>query len=256
MSRPPRQNNEAEFDAFCAVCDRLGGFDHRTTPEWADGYLTALATGARGVPFEGWIAQLAGDAFERAFADPEDRAAAARALHARVAVLHDQLDAETLSDDPEHLRLAPLMLPWTDDDRARAVEEGTASVEQASQLVTGAEWADGFFGAVEAFASEWPAAMADEDDGFAAGLLSQIHALLLPEGSDELRAHIETTYGAAGADRERLVDEACFAIQDLRLWVVDNAPRPETRRVEKAPGRNDPCPCGSGKKFKKCHGAA
>jgi len=20
------------------------------------------------------------------------------------------------------------------------------------------------------------------------------------------------------------------------------------------PGRNDPCPCGSGKKFKKCHG--
>jgi SEC-C motif domain protein len=21
-------------------------------------------------------------------------------------------------------------------------------------------------------------------------------------------------------------------------------------------GRNDPCPCGSGKKYKKCHGAA
>ncbi len=25
-------------------------------------------------------------------------------------------------------------------------------------------------------------------------------------------------------------------------------------RVEKAPGRNDPCPCGSGKKYKHCHG--
>ena len=25
--------------------------------------------------------------------------------------------------------------------------------------------------------------------------------------------------------------------------------------VEATPGRNDPCPCGSGKKFKKCHGA-
>ena len=25
-------------------------------------------------------------------------------------------------------------------------------------------------------------------------------------------------------------------------------------KVEKTPGRNDPCPCGSGKKFKKCHG--
>ncbi|MBR9975997.1 MAG: preprotein translocase subunit SecA [Bacteroidetes bacterium] len=27
-------------------------------------------------------------------------------------------------------------------------------------------------------------------------------------------------------------------------------------RVEKAPGRNDPCPCGSGKKYKHCHGAS
>jgi len=25
--------------------------------------------------------------------------------------------------------------------------------------------------------------------------------------------------------------------------------------VEAAPGRNDPCPCGSGRKFKKCCGA-
>jgi len=25
-------------------------------------------------------------------------------------------------------------------------------------------------------------------------------------------------------------------------------------RGEKEPGRNDPCPCGSGKKYKKCHG--
>jgi preprotein translocase subunit SecA len=26
-------------------------------------------------------------------------------------------------------------------------------------------------------------------------------------------------------------------------------------RVEKRTGRNDPCPCGSGKKYKHCHGA-
>jgi preprotein translocase subunit SecA len=30
---------------------------------------------------------------------------------------------------------------------------------------------------------------------------------------------------------------------------------PSQRRTGKTPGRNDPCPCGSGKKFKKCHGA-
>ena len=28
----------------------------------------------------------------------------------------------------------------------------------------------------------------------------------------------------------------------------------EPVRVEKKVGRNDPCPCGSGKKYKNCHG--
>ena len=30
--------------------------------------------------------------------------------------------------------------------------------------------------------------------------------------------------------------------------------RPQPIHVDKLPGRNDPCPCGSGKKFKNCHG--
>jgi uncharacterized protein YecA (UPF0149 family) len=33
------------------------------------------------------------------------------------------------------------------------------------------------------------------------------------------------------------------------------APEP-FKRAEPKVGRNDPCHCGSGKKFKKCHGAA
>ncbi len=33
------------------------------------------------------------------------------------------------------------------------------------------------------------------------------------------------------------------------------APQP-IRRDEPKVGRNDPCPCGSGKKYKKCHGVA
>ncbi|HEX8794534.1 MAG TPA: SEC-C metal-binding domain-containing protein [Polyangiaceae bacterium] len=32
-------------------------------------------------------------------------------------------------------------------------------------------------------------------------------------------------------------------------------PNKQPARAEKAPGRNDPCTCGSGKKWKKCHGA-
>ena len=37
----------------------------------------------------------------------------------------------------------------------------------------------------------------------------------------------------------------------------DDGHAPETPYVRESPkvGRNDPCPCGSGKKFKKCHGA-
>jgi preprotein translocase subunit SecA len=30
--------------------------------------------------------------------------------------------------------------------------------------------------------------------------------------------------------------------------------RPEPIRVDKKPRPNDPCPCGSGKKYKQCHG--
>ncbi|MBI4061140.1 MAG: YchJ family protein [Elusimicrobia bacterium] len=39
------------------------------------------------------------------------------------------------------------------------------------------------------------------------------------------------------------------------LFVDGKSPKPETR-VNSGPdtGRNDPCHCGSGKKFKKCHG--
>ena len=34
-----------------------------------------------------------------------------------------------------------------------------------------------------------------------------------------------------------------------------DASQPTQRRTGEKVGRNDPCPCGSGKKYKKCHGA-
>ena len=254
MTRPARQNTDAELEAFTTVCRRLGGFDGRIAPEWVDGFLTALAAGPRALSFEDWLPALAGDAYDRAFADPEDRANAERALRTRFAALADQLDAECLDDDPDALRLSPLMYVWDEAARAEAVADG-AKPEEAAELVTGAEWADGFFDGMQAFSADWQADADDEDMALFADLLAQVHALRLAEGSDELKSHVDTVYGEEGADRDRLVDEACYAVQDLRLWWVDHAPRPETRRVEKTPGRNDPCPCGSGKKYKKCHGA-
>ncbi len=38
--------------------------------------------------------------------------------------------------------------------------------------------------------------------------------------------------------------------------IHDEYRRSRTVRVEKKPGRNDPCPCGSGKKYKNCCGRA
>jgi SEC-C motif-containing protein len=50
---------------------------------------------------------------------------------------------------------------------------------------------------------------------------------------------------------------ASFVREDGRWFFLDGAPpKSQPRRVEPKPGRNDPCPCGSGKKFKKCCGAA
>ncbi len=45
--------------------------------------------------------------------------------------------------------------------------------------------------------------------------------------------------------------------QTSRSDMVTNGPQERSRmpmRVEKTVGRNDPCPCGSGKKYKNCHG--
>ncbi len=257
MTRLPRNNNPAEIAAFDTVCERLGGFDDRLLPEWVDGYLTALAAGPRPLPIEEWLPAMAGDAYDRAFADPEDRAQAERALRTRAVVLADQLDAEALYDAPDQLRLAPLMLTWDDAAREELVAAGAVHADAAGELVTGGDWADGFFAALDQYSAQWHTASEDEEQAvFFADLLRQVHVLRLPEGSDELREHIAATYRGEAADRDRLVDEACYAVQDLRLWWVDQAPKPETRRVEKSPGRNDPCPCGSGRKYKKCHGAA
>jgi preprotein translocase subunit SecA len=35
---------------------------------------------------------------------------------------------------------------------------------------------------------------------------------------------------------------------------TEAAEKPRPIRVEKKVGRNEPCPCGSGKKYKHCHG--
>jgi len=45
-------------------------------------------------------------------------------------------------------------------------------------------------------------------------------------------------------------------LEHARMAGAGDAAAPAQRRTGEKVGRNDPCPCGSGKKYKKCHGAA
>jgi len=57
--------------------------------------------------------------------------------------------------------------------------------------------------------------------------------------------------------RKRHHERSRFETRDGRWFYVEGeTPKPQTLRHESPRvGRNDPCPCGSGKKFKKCCGA-
>lgn len=60
----------------------------------------------------------------------------------------------------------------------------------------------------------------------------------------------------AGADYLYTLEEwEDVLTQEKRLEIVKQYKRSKTVVKEKTPGRNDPCPCGSGKKYKKCCGA-
>lgn len=50
-------------------------------------------------------------------------------------------------------------------------------------------------------------------------------------------------------------ETSVFAREGDTWYYVDGKIGPPPRKVQKI-GRNDPCPCGSGKKYKKCCGAA
>jgi uncharacterized protein len=253
--RPTRQNNAAELRAFDSTCERLAGFDAGISFEWVEGYLTALATGPQLPPAERWLEAMFADTFARVFADPDDHAQALRALQLRLKVLREQLDPEVLFERPDEIRLDPWMSEWTDADRERLSEGSELDAQAAAAMQTGAAWAEGFIQGYEAFRADWNEPRDEEAAALFAQALEHIAVLRLAADSPPALEHTLRHYPQRPPTREDLLAEACLAAQDLRMFWVDFAPRPETRRVPVVPGRNDPCPCGSGKKYKKCHGA-
>ena len=56
-------------------------------------------------------------------------------------------------------------------------------------------------------------------------------------------------------EAERLARQQQFSHQEENALEEEPAPNQPMVREERKIGRNDPCPCGSGKKYKQCHGS-
>ncbi|WP_347250985.1 UPF0149 family protein [Zoogloea sp.] len=113
----------------------------------------------------------------------------------------------------------------------------------------GEEWSTGFEQGFEMWPSEWPDKVGDTT--LAEALLETI---LGPEEEVAMPADSEAQLA--------LLEEKGIAVQHLyQAWRALGLPAPELLGVTAAgaaksgPGRNEPCPCGSGKKYKKCCGA-
>ncbi len=76
-------------------------------------------------------------------------------------------------------------------------------------------------------------------------------------GDNEGRVEFVATFDEQGKT-QRHHERGRFRTQGNRWYYVDcEVPKPQTQRhATPRVGRNDPCPCGSGQKFKRCCGAA
>ena len=54
---------------------------------------------------------------------------------------------------------------------------------------------------------------------------------------------------------QQLVEIACALGAGARIVIMDEPTAALAVREVRKVGRNEPCPCGSGRKYKHCHGA-
>lgn len=73
---------------------------------------------------------------------------------------------------------------------------------------------------------------------------------------DKVFVSFEAHYTQDGKEQSHR-EKSVFEREDGQWKFVtgDELKNPTVRYETPRPGRNDPCPCGSGKKYKKCHGA-
>ncbi|GGJ97240.1 UPF0149 family protein [Luteimonas terricola] len=148
-------------------------------------------------------------------------------------------------DLPDHL--APLL--WLPEDPELTGEEAL----REDELDVGHDWALGFFAAVGLREQEWDRWLDDND------WMEDIFDLLDRLVSGEVMDFEDPTAAATPISyRERLeiIVGLPGMLADLNHHRVEALTPREPIRREATPERNAPCPCGSGRKYKKCCGSA
>ena len=162
------------------------------------------------------------------------------------------LDIENLGHEgafhPEVMDVAGAIASLPPEEREKALLETPPSYAQV--------WALGFMSAVENWVEEW---RDPHDKDARKKLHASLDAIITLCDADtdppSIPIYDETGPPSVSEKRMGMFALALWAVYDLHALWRSIGPRIETVRKPAAPGRNDPCPCGSGRKYKKCHGA-
>lgn len=251
------------FDELDAILDDLRS-RYDETPQWefCEGFMAAVICSRRPIPADEYLSVLLGLPAEGETADADSGSFASDAQRERFLTLWNQrwnevitaLDAEvnTLEDDhcyhPEVMDIRGGVADMPPEDQASFKDEDLPAFAQV--------WALGFMFAVESWPDEW---LAPRDKDAAKWLDDALQAILTmtedDTGTPEVSPLSEEGTPSTSIARLNAFGEAIWAVYDLReLWKTMGV-RIETIRKVATPGRNDPCSCGSGKKYKKCCGA-
>lgn len=247
-----------DFDTLDAILDDLRTRDDEV-PQWefCEGALAALLCTRRLIMPSEYLPVLLGEGAEGdgAWGSAEQAASflglwtrrwneVAAALAAEVETLEDE---RSYHPEVMDVRGAVASLP----EEARA-EIGDQALPAYAQV-----WALGFMFVVENWPEDWAAPRDAETADWLDGALSAIVALTEDDTArPTLSMHSEDGPPSVSEARLNQFGEAIWAVYDLRQLWQSLGPRVDPVRRAETPGRNDPCFCGSGKKFKKCHGAA
>ena len=237
-------------------------------PQWefCDGFLTALVCTRRAIPLAEYLPMLIVEGAEldvaegqplpqlEAFKDAAQQERFLALWQARWDEVMRQLDADvkTLDDErtfhPEAMDMRGAVACLPEQERAEMEGQDIPSFCQV--------WALGFMFAVENWPEEWVAPRDKEAAQWLDAALESIVALTEDDrGKPEICMYDESGTPSISQARLEQFGEAIWSIYDLRQLWKSMGPRQETIVKGEQPGRNDACPCGSGKKFKKCHGA-